>query len=52
MGQWLGLCRSTAEGTGSIPGQAARIPQAILCSQKKKNYFSLTQMTSTDWPIA
>ena len=34
--QWLGLCGFTAEGAGSIPGPAAKIPQARRHSQKKK----------------
>ena len=34
--QWLGLCTFTAEGTGSIPGQGTKIPQAVRRSQKKK----------------
>ena len=32
--QWLGLHASTAKGTGSIPGQGTKIPQAVWCSQK------------------
>ena len=31
--QWLGLCASTAGGTGSIPGWEAKIPHAAWCSQ-------------------
>ena len=27
--QWLGLRASTAGGTGSIPGQGTKIPQAV-----------------------
>ena len=34
--QWLGLHNFTAEGTGSIPGQESRIPQAARYGQKKK----------------
>ena len=34
--QWLGLWAFTAEGSGSMPGQGAKIPQAMRCSQKKK----------------
>ena len=30
--QWLGLCPSTAGGTGSIPGQGTKIPHALRCS--------------------
>ena len=33
--QRLGLCAFTAEGTGSIPGQGTKIPQAMLCNQNK-----------------
>ena len=38
MVQWLGLHTFTAEGTSSIPGQGAEIPQATQCSKKKKSY--------------
>ena len=31
--QWLGLCISTAEDKGSIPGQKTKILQAIQHSQ-------------------
>ena len=34
--QWLGLHTFTAEGTGSIPGQGTKIPQAARHSQKNK----------------
>ena len=34
--QRLRLCTSTAGGTGSIPGQGSRIPQAMQHSQKVK----------------
>ena len=34
--QWLGLCPSTAGGTGSIPGWGTKIPHAARCSQKTK----------------
>ena len=33
--EWLGLCASSAGGTGSIPGWGTKIPQAA-CGQKKK----------------
>ena len=36
MVQWLGLCASTAEGMGSIPGQGTRILHAVQRGQKKK----------------
>ena len=35
--QWLGLCNSTAGGTGLNPGQGTRILHAMWCSQKNKN---------------
>ena len=38
MVQWLGLHAFTAKGTGSVPGQETKIPQAVWCSQKKKKY--------------
>ena len=34
--QWLGLCASTAGGTGSIPGRKTKIPHAAWCGRKKK----------------
>ena len=34
--QWLRLHASNARGTGSIPGQGTKIPQAVQCHQKKK----------------
>ena len=34
--QWLGLRAFTAEGSGSIPGQGTKIPQAVWQGQKKK----------------
>jgi len=34
--QWLGIHASTAEGTGSIPGQETKRPRATQCTQKKK----------------
>ena len=34
--QWLGLGASTAGGTGSIPGQGTRIPQAAWWRGQKK----------------
>ena len=36
--QWLGLSASTAEGTGSIPGQGTKIPYTIWRSQKKSSF--------------
>ena len=34
--QWLGPRTSTAGGTGSIPGQGTKIPQAVQPKKKKK----------------
>ena len=34
--QWLGLCASTSEGKGLIPGQRTKVPQAAWHGQKKK----------------
>ena len=34
--QWLGLCALIAKGTGSIPGQGTKIPQATQCGQKNQ----------------
>ena len=34
--QWLGLHASTAGGTGLIPGQGTKIPQAVQRGQKIK----------------
>ena len=34
--QWLGLRAFTAEGTGSIPGQGTKIPQALRHGQNQK----------------
>ena len=36
MVQWLGLHAFIAKGTGSIPGQGTKIPQAMQHSQKTK----------------
>ena len=33
---WLGLCASTAGGTGSIPCQGTKIPQGTEAVQPKK----------------
>ena len=34
--QWLRFGAFIARGLGSVPGQGIKIPQASLCSQKKK----------------
>ena len=39
--QWLRLQASKAGGIGSIPNQGTKIPHAVWCSQKKKNFFFL-----------
>ena len=36
MVQWLGLCASTAGGTGSIPGWGSKILHAAWHGQKNK----------------
>ena len=41
MVQWLGLHALVAEGPGSIPGRATKIPQAMQCDKKKKNEKNL-----------
>ena len=39
--QWLRLHIFSAEGTGSIPVQGTKIPQAVRCCQKKKKSQSI-----------
>ena len=36
--QWLGLGAFTAEGAGSIPGRGTKIPPAVWCGQKNRNW--------------
>ena len=36
MVQRLGLCASSAGGTGSIPGRETKIPQTVQYGEKKK----------------
>ena len=43
--QWLGLSAFTAKGTGSIPGQGTKIPQAT--HQKKKWPYYPKQSTDS-----
>ena len=43
MVQWLGLHTSTAGGTGSIPGQATKIPLAALHGKEKEKEVSHKQ---------
>ena len=40
MVQWLSLCASKAEGSGSIPGRGAKIPRAERRGQKVKKYIN------------
>ena len=35
--QWLGLCASTAGGSGLIPDRGTEILQATQCGHKRKN---------------
>ena len=41
--QWLGLCTSTAEGTGSIPAWGTMIPHAVWLVQKDKDCLWLVR---------
>ena len=43
----LRLCTFIAEGTGSIPGQGTKIPQAEWCSQKNKKIECLNFFKGT-----
>ena len=43
MVQWLRLCASTAGGTGSIPGQGTKIPQAVQPKKLHGNNFSIAK---------
>ena len=46
MVQWLRLCASNGEGTGSIPGRGTKIPHATWRSQ---NFFKfLKKIHNTD----
>ena len=45
--QWLGLHASTAEGTGSIPCQGTKIPQACAEQPKKKRGNNKLRMLSS-----
>ena len=36
--QWLELCAFTAKGPGLVPGQGTKIPKAVQCCQKKKEF--------------
>ena len=38
-GQWLGLLAFTVEDLGSVPSWGTKIPHAVQCGQKKKNFF-------------
>ena len=39
MVQWLGLCTSTAGGSGSIPGLGTKIQQVAWHGRRKENYL-------------
>ena len=39
--QWLRLCASMAQGTGSIPDQGTKIPYAVQLGQKNKSEILL-----------
>ena len=41
--QWLKLCAPNTWGTGSIPGQGAKIPDAAWRGQKKKNGYEVVE---------
>ena len=43
---WLGLCTSTAEGMGSIPGQGTKILHAVRDDQKKKKKKTLPKQNT------
>ena len=46
---WLGLCLFTARGSGSIPGQGTKIPQAVSYWQKTPKK-QLTTVFTAVWP--
>ena len=56
MDQWLGLCASTARGTGLVPGGRTRIPLATQHAlppppppKKKKNNIILEKYFNSQW---
>ena len=40
----LRLCASTAEGTGSFPGEGTKTPHAMQCGPEKKSKLKLRRM--------
>ena len=44
MGQWLGLCASSAGGLGSIPGWGIKIPDTKQSDKKKKELTACRRM--------
>ena len=46
MVQWLTPCASTAEGTGSMPGQGTKIPCAVWYVGKKKSPLGISTFLS------
>ena len=50
--QWLGLCVSTAGGTGSIPGRGTKIPHALRHGPKKKKKKKSVLHLEASWTNA
>ena len=50
--QGLGLCASTAEVLGSIPGQGTKIPQTVWYDQKKKNKKQTKNPHLLEWLLS
>ena len=44
--QWLARYTSTAESTGSIPGQGTKIPHATQSGKKKKKGREMVKLSS------
>ena len=42
MVQWLRCHGLNAEGMGSIPGEGTKIPHAMWCGQRIKNFFKIS----------
>ena len=40
--QWLRLCTSTAQGTGSVPGEGTKIPHDMQPKERKRSHISPT----------
>ena len=49
--QWLGLHTLTAEGLGSISGQASKFPQVAQCGKKEKKleYLKQDRVQCEEW---